>query len=134
MVMTLSGAIWAITSSVIPTEICCGMICVLKPMVAPVGPITGWRVTEKKTSSVVTLKTAGWLFSAVTRGLESTKFLDATVAEVMDDPLPVVDGNESVDVVARQLSKANPAVLVSEGGRVTSIVTRSDMLGYLMAR
>jgi cystathionine beta-synthase len=73
-------------------------------------------------------------YALTTRGLESTKFLDATVGEVMDEPLPVVDGNESVGAVAKQLSRSNPAVLVSDGGRVRSIVTRSDMLGYLMAR
>jgi cystathionine beta-synthase len=69
-----------------------------------------------------------------TRGLESTKFLDATVGEVMDEPFPTVDGGESVDAVTKLLSKATPALLVAESGRVAGIVTRSDMLQFLMSR
>jgi cystathionine beta-synthase len=70
----------------------------------------------------------------VTRGLESTKFLDATVGEVMEDPFPEIGVGEHVDAITRVLSKENPAVLVRERGAVGGIVTRSDLLAYLMAR
>ena len=73
-----------------------------------------------------------WSLSA--RSLENTKLLDATVSEMMDAPFPVVDGVQPVDAVAKLLTKSNPAVLVRENGRVAGIVTRSDMLHYLMAR
>jgi len=73
-----------------------------------------------------------WSLSA--KGLENTKLLDATVSEVMDPPFPVVDGDQAVDAVAKLLSKSNPAVLVRSNGHVRGIVTRSDMLNYLMAR
>ena len=69
-----------------------------------------------------------------TRGLESTKFLDATVGEVMDEPFPTVDAAQHVDAMTKLLSKATPAILVTSGGRVAGIVTRSDMLHHLMAR
>jgi cystathionine beta-synthase len=69
-----------------------------------------------------------------TRGLESTRFLDATVGEIMDEPFPTVDGGEAVDGVTKLLSKATPALLVREDGRVAGIVTRSDMLQFLMTR
>ena len=69
-----------------------------------------------------------------TRGLESTKFLDATVGEVMDEAFPLVDGREPVEAVTKLLSKATPALLVADGGRVAGIVTRSDMLQFLMSR
>jgi cystathionine beta-synthase len=39
-----------------------------------------------------------------------------------------------VDSVAKLMSKSNPAVLVRKDGKVAGIVTRSDMLGYLMGR
>jgi cystathionine beta-synthase len=69
------------------------------------------------------------------KSLENTKLLDATVSEVMDPPFPIVDANQSVDVIAKLLSKSNPAVLVrANGGAVHGIVTRSDMLSYLMSR
>jgi cystathionine beta-synthase len=73
-----------------------------------------------------------WALSA--KSLDDTKMLDATVSQVMDGPFPVVDVGQPVDAVAKLLSKSNPAVLVRSNGNVQGIVTRSDMLNYLMAR
>jgi cystathionine beta-synthase len=73
-----------------------------------------------------------WSLSA--KSLDNTKILDMTVSEVMDAPFPVVDVAQPVDAVAKLLSKSNPAVLVRSNGSVQGIVTRSDMLNYLMAR
>jgi cystathionine beta-synthase len=73
-----------------------------------------------------------WSLSA--KSLENTKLLDATVSDIMDAPFPVVDSTQSVDAIAKLLSKANPAVLVRTGGRLTGIVTRSDVLQVMMAR
>jgi cystathionine beta-synthase len=73
-----------------------------------------------------------WSLSA--KSLENTKLLDMTVSEVMDGPFPIVDIGQPVDTVAKLLSKSNPAVLVRSKGTVQGIVTRSDMLNYLMAR
>lgn len=75
---------------------------------------------------------ADWSLSA--RSLDDTKLLDATVSQVMDAPFPTVEGTQSVDAVAKLLSKSNPAVLVRTDGKVAGIVTRSDMLNYLMGR
>jgi cystathionine beta-synthase len=68
------------------------------------------------------------------KSLENPKLLDATVSEVMDSPFPVVAGDQPVDSVVRLLSKSNPAVLVRENGKVQGIVTRSDMLRFMMSR
>ena len=73
-------------------------------------------------------------YALTQRGLESSRFLDAVVGEVMDEPFPVVDAAQHVESVQKVLSKATPAVLVTEGGTITGIVTRSDMLAYLMNR
>ena len=73
-----------------------------------------------------------WSLSA--RSLEDTKLLDVTLSELMDPPFPTVDDQQSADSVAKLLSKSNPAVLVRTNGKVTGIVTRSDLLSYLMAR
>jgi cystathionine beta-synthase len=73
-----------------------------------------------------------WSLSA--KSLDDTKLLDATVGQVMDGPFPVVDASQAVDAVSKLLSKSNPAVLVRSNGTVQGIVTRSDMLNYLMAR
>jgi cystathionine beta-synthase len=68
------------------------------------------------------------------RSLEDTKVLDQTLSEVMEPPFPVVDEQHSADSVAKLLSKSNPAVLVRTDGKLTGIVTRSDLLSYLMSR
>ena len=73
-----------------------------------------------------------WSLSA--RSLENTKVLDMTLSEVMDAPFPTVDDQQAADSVAKLLSKSNPAVLVRTNGKVTGIVTRSDLLSYLMSR
>lgn len=68
------------------------------------------------------------------KSLENPKLLDVTVSEVMDSPFPVVAGDQPVDSVVKLLSKSNPAVLVRENGTVQGIVTRSDMLRFMMSR
>ncbi|HYC52926.1 MAG TPA: pyridoxal-phosphate dependent enzyme [Gemmatimonadaceae bacterium] len=73
-------------------------------------------------------------WSLSTKSLEDTKMLDVTVSQVMDPPFPTVDDQQTADSVAKLLSKSNPAVLVRTNGKVTGIVTRSDLLSYLMSR
>jgi cystathionine beta-synthase len=73
-----------------------------------------------------------WSLSA--KSLDDTKVLEATVSQVMDPPFPTVEITQPVDIVAKLLSKSNPAVLVRSNGGLKGIVTRSDMLNYLMAR
>jgi cystathionine beta-synthase len=73
-------------------------------------------------------------YALTQRGLESSRFLDAVVGEVMDEAFPVVDAGQHVESVQKLLSKATPAVLVRRAGAIEGIVTRSDMLAYLMAR
>jgi cystathionine beta-synthase len=73
-------------------------------------------------------------YALTQRGLESSRFLDAVVGEVMDDALPIVNAGQPVESVQKLLSKATPAVLVRDGATLRGIVTRGDMLAYLMAR
>jgi cystathionine beta-synthase len=73
-------------------------------------------------------------YDLVTRGLESSRFLDATVGEVMEEAFPVIDASQPVDSVSKMLSRQTPAVLVRDGASVAGIVTRSDVLQFLMSR
>jgi cystathionine beta-synthase len=68
------------------------------------------------------------------KSLENPKLLDSAVSDIMESPFPVVAGDQPVDSVVKLLSKSNPAVLVRENGRVEGIVTRSDMLRFMMSR
>ena len=51
----------------------------------------------------------------------------------MESPFPMIAGDQPVDSVVKLLSKSNPAVLVQENGTVQGIVTRSDMLHFMMS-
>lgn len=68
------------------------------------------------------------------RALEDPKLLDVTVSTVMDAPFPIVDGALPVESVVKLLSKTNPALLVRSAAGVQGIVTRSDVIEFLMAR
>jgi cystathionine beta-synthase len=69
-----------------------------------------------------------------TKGLEDVKLLERPVSDVMDSAFPVVDAGTPVDAIVKVLTKANPAVLVRADGQIRGIVTRGDMLQFLMAR
>lgn len=58
--------------------------------------------------------------------------LDATVADVMDDPLPMVDMRDTVETVMSSFSADWQAVIVCEGPVPTAVVTRTDVLDYLV--
>ena len=62
------------------------------------------------------------------------KVLDQSVSDVMDQPFPVVEANQPVESVAKLLSKSNRAVLMRKDGMMQGIVTRFDVLEYLMHR
>ena len=68
------------------------------------------------------------------KSLENHKLLDSAVSDVMESPFPVIASDQPVDSVVKLLSKSNPAVLVRENGKVQGIVTRSDMLRFMMSR
>jgi cystathionine beta-synthase len=68
------------------------------------------------------------------KALENGKLLDVPVSEVMEPPFPIIDGSQPVESVVKLLSKSNPALLVRANGGLGGIVTRSDVLAYMMAR
>jgi cystathionine beta-synthase len=68
------------------------------------------------------------------RGLEDTKVLERSVADVMDAPFPIVDVGMPADAAVKLLGRNNSAVLVRDGSTIQGILTRSDLLQFLMAR
>jgi cystathionine beta-synthase len=63
--------------------------------------------------------------------IEDPAVLDRPVENLMDDPFPVVDAGGGLDAVARLLTRDNPAVIVSENGSLSGIITRYDMVRQL---
>lgn len=68
------------------------------------------------------------------KSLADPKVLDLSVGDVMDQPFPVVEAGQPVESVAKLLSKSNRAVLMRKDGIMQGIVTRFDVLEYLMGR
>ena len=66
------------------------------------------------------------------RVIESPAVLDATVASLMDGPFPSVEAAVTLDGVGRMLTRQNPAVLVRQDGRLAGILTRYDVVRYLV--
>ncbi|HEY0930115.1 MAG TPA: pyridoxal-phosphate dependent enzyme [Gemmatimonas sp.] len=69
-----------------------------------------------------------------TKSLADPKVLDQTVSDAMDQPFPIVEADQAVESVAKLLSKSNRAVLMRKDGVIQGIVTRYDVLEYLMHR
>jgi cystathionine beta-synthase len=70
--------------------------------------------------------------SLTARALEEPKTLELSVADVMEAPYPMVDAGQPADSIVKLLTKSNHAVLVRTDGAIQGIVTRGDLLGFLM--
>jgi cystathionine beta-synthase len=70
--------------------------------------------------------------SLTVRGLEDPKTLDRSVADVMEAPFPIVEAAQPADAVVKLLTKSNRAVLVRTDGELRGIVTRGDLLEFMM--
>jgi len=66
------------------------------------------------------------------RGLEDPKSLDRSVADVMEAPFPIVEATLPAEGVVKLLTKSNRAVLVRADGELRGVVTRGDLLEFLM--
>jgi len=60
--------------------------------------------------------------------------LERTVGELMDDPLPVVDARDTVEGAMSVLTGQAAAVLVCDGPVPTGVLTRADILEFLMRK
>ncbi|MFQ5537641.1 MAG: pyridoxal-phosphate dependent enzyme [Gemmatimonadota bacterium] len=59
------------------------------------------------------------------------EILDAPVDTVMEAPYPVVEAHEDAEEVTRLLQRGNAACLVRDGGELTGIITRYDVVRAL---
>src|SRR3954463_1150737 len=60
--------------------------------------------------------------------------VERTVGEVMDKPLPTVEGPASLDSAFELLSDGAPAVVVVDRGQAAGVLTKLDLLEYLAHR
>lgn len=65
----------------------------------------------------------------MTKLLDDSDLLNATAQDVQEECFPVLDAKVEVTEVKKYL-KDNPAILVSDFGRITDIITRYDLLEF----
>ncbi len=61
--------------------------------------------------------------------LNNKELLEASVQDVMEECVPVLDAKTEIDKV-KEVLKENTAVLVSDFGRITDIITRYDLINF----
>jgi len=64
--------------------------------------------------------------------LEDDRVLSQSVTAVMDPPLPELNAQESAERAKSYLSQRDGAVLVRDGDRLVGIVTRFDLLDFIL--
>jgi cystathionine beta-synthase len=69
--------------------------------------------------------------SLLERTYRDPSIVERTVGEVMDRPLPTIEGPASLDSAFELLSDGAPAVVVVDNGRAAGVVTKLDLLEYL---
>jgi cystathionine beta-synthase len=68
------------------------------------------------------------------RAIEQPSLLDRPVREVMDAPMPEVEGALPIERLSSLLTKESPAALVREAGALVGIVSRYDVLRLMIGR
>ncbi len=63
--------------------------------------------------------------------ISDNKLFDAPVKEVMLESLPVISSKRHIFDAKNYLTSEYPAVLVEDSGKITGIITKSDLLEYL---
>lgn len=67
----------------------------------------------------------------MTRGIDGAE--NTTVREIMEDPLPEISPNETLENISKMLLN-NPALLVVENGKIAGIVTKHDVMKAMRER
>lgn len=66
------------------------------------------------------------VFDLMANGKNLSDILNKKIASVMDESLPTIKENESIETVSTLL-KTNPGVIVVKGGKAQGIITKSDI-------
>ncbi|WKZ70807.1 MAG: pyridoxal-phosphate dependent enzyme [Melioribacteraceae bacterium] len=61
--------------------------------------------------------------------VEDSKLLNVKVSEVMEESFPIIDAKTEIEEVKKMLKDRN-AILVSDFGRITDIITRYDLIDF----
>ena len=69
--------------------------------------------------------------SLLERAYRDPAVVERTVGEVMERPLPTIDGRAAVDEAFQLLSEGAPALVAVEAGRPVGVVTKLDLLEHL---
>jgi len=61
--------------------------------------------------------------------LDDSESVNALISDVMDDPFPVIDENNTLDSASKTL-RDSPAAIVQDRGNLVSVITRFDIIEF----
>jgi cystathionine beta-synthase len=68
----------------------------------------------------------------MTAALRDAAVLDLSVAELAEDPFPILPPTTDLAALKQTLARRTPAVLIADDGHIEGILTRHDLLEYLV--
>jgi cystathionine beta-synthase len=63
--------------------------------------------------------------------IENASTMDAPLSSVMQEPLPILPANATIEEISKHINKQVPAVLIEMGGGKHHIVTRHDLINAI---
>jgi len=63
--------------------------------------------------------------------IRDNSLFESPVKHVMQKSFPVIGTEKSIEEVKRAFTKGNGAVLIEESGKITGIITKSDLLEFI---
>ena len=96
--------------------------------------ISQMPVTEREDDAIEGIVGSISEKSLLERAYRDPAVVERTVGEVMERPLPTIDGSASLDEAFRMLARETPALVAVADGRPAGVVTKLDLLEYLAHR
>src|SRR5688572_14987498 len=96
--------------------------------------ISQMPVTEREDDAIEGIVGSISEKSLLERPSRDPAVVERTVGEVMERPLPTIDGSASLDEAFQMLARETPALVAVADGRPAGVVTKLDLLEYLAHR
>jgi cystathionine beta-synthase len=68
----------------------------------------------------------------MTKVIENSELLKGAVKQVMNKSFPVVSSTETIENAKTHLTRHNPAVLIEKSGSIVGLITKSDLLDFIV--
>jgi len=70
--------------------------------------------------------------SVMAKILEDQSLLGGAVRDIMDEPFPVLNPNDTIEQAKQLFARKVPAILVEQNGTVIGLITKSDIISFIV--